>query len=479
MNYKSIGYILGWIIKVESIFMLAPVLTALIYREAVGIDFFICALAAFVLGTVMTRKKPAHNVFFAKEGFVTVALGWIIMSLIGALPLWVSGEIATYTDALFEIVSGFTTTGASILPEVESLAKTTLLWRAISHWIGGMGVLVFVLAILPLAGGGESMHLMRAESPGPSVSKLVPKLRSTAKYLYGIYIAITVLEIVLLLCGGMALFDAICISFATAGTGGFGIKNDSIASYSEYIQIVVTVFMLLFGVNFSAYFLILAKRTKEAFRIEEIRWYFIIYGACTLLIALNITKHSAEFFGQLQHAAFQAASIMTTTGFATTDFNTWPELSRMLLLLLMFIGACAGSTGGGIKVSRILIYFKTICKEIKYLAHPRSIRVVQMDGKRVEHTVVRAANVFFVAYVGIFVISVLLISLENYDFITNFTAVAATINNIGPGFELVGPMGNFQFFSVFSKYILIFDMLAGRLEIFPMLVLLAPATWKK
>lgn len=479
MNYKSIGYILGWIIKVESVFMMLPVLTAVLYREAVGIDYMACAVGAFVLATWMTHKKPEHKGFYAKEGFVTVALGWIVLSLIGALPLWVSQEIPSFTDALFEIVSGFTTTGASILPSVEEMSRAALIWRAVSHWIGGMGVLVFVLAVMPLAGGGESMHLMRAESPGPSVSKLVPKLRSTAKYLYGIYLAITTMELLFLMAGGMQLFDALCISFATAGTGGFGIHNDSIASYSTYIQGVITVFMLLFGVNFSAYFLIMAKRAKEAFQIEEVRWYFIIYGVITLLIAFNITQHSGEFFGKLHHAAFQAASIMTTTGFATLDFNTWPQLSKMLLVALMFIGACAGSTGGGIKVSRILIYFKTIRKEINYLAHPRSIRVVQMDGKRVEHTVVRAANVFLVAYLGIFVLSFLLISIGNYDFATNFTAVAATINNIGPGLEMVGPVENFAFFSAFSKYVLIFDMLAGRLEIFPMLVLLTPATWKK
>lgn len=479
MNYKSIGYILGWIIKVESAFMMMPVLTAVIYRETVWVDYLCCAVAAFLLATWMTRKKPVHKGFYAKEGFVTVALGWIVLSLIGALPLWVSGEIPCFTDALFEIVSGFTTTGASIIPSVEAMSSATLIWRAVSHWIGGMGVLVFVLTIMPLAGGGESMHLMRAESPGPSVSKLVPKLRSTAKYLYGIYIAITVAEILFLMAGGMNLFESLCMSFATAGTGGFGILNDSAAGYSVYIQTVITIFMLLFGVNFSAYFLILVKKTREAFRIEEIKWYFLIYGVVTLLVALNLTEYGGRFFYNLHHAAFQTASIMTTTGFATQDFNTWPEFSKMLLVMLMFIGACAGSTGGGIKVSRLLIYFKTIRKEINYLAHPRSIQVVQMDGKRVEHTVVRAANVFLMAYLGIFGLSFLLISIGNYDFVTNFTAVAATMNNIGPGLGMVGPVENFAFFSHFSKYILIFDMLAGRLEIFPMLVLLAPATWKK
>lgn len=479
MNYGSIRYILGWILKLEGIFMLMPVVVDLFYREGVWKDYLLCATLAFSLGALLSFKKPYHAVYYAREGFITTALSWIVLSLVGALPFFISGEIPSYTDAMFEIVSGFTTTGASILTNVEALSNANLFWRSFSHWIGGMGVLVFMLAILPLAGGGQNLHLMRAESPGPSVSKLVPKLRQTAGYLYGIYCILTVAELVLLLIGGMPVFDAICTSLGTAGTGGFGIKNDSIGSYSPYIQTVVTVFMILFGVNFSVYFLLLMKKGREAFRITEVRCYLGIYAVITLLITWNLTKSVSDFGENLHHAAFQAASIMTTTGFSTVDFGLWPEFSKMLLIVLMFIGACAGSTGGGIKVSRIVIYYKTIKKELDYLIHPRSVKAVQMDGKRIEHTVVRAANVFLVAYVGIFAISLLLISLNNFDFTTNFTAVAATLNNIGPGLGLVGPTENFSIFSDLAKWVLVFDMLAGRLEVFPMLILIMPSTWRK
>ncbi|NLL80272.1 MAG: TrkH family potassium uptake protein [Clostridiales bacterium] len=479
MNYGSIRYILGWILKLEGLFMLPPVLVDLIYREGTWEDYLICGTVAFLLGTAMSFKKPQRTTFYAREGFITTALCWIVISLVGALPFYISGEIPVYTNAMFEIVSGFTTTGASILNDVEALSHANLFWRSFSHWIGGMGVLVFVMAILPLAGGGQNLHLMKAESPGPSVSKLVPKVRQTAGYLYGIYIALTLFELGLLLAGGMPLFDAVCTAFGTAGTGGFGIRNDSMGGYSYYIQTVVTVFMLLFGVNFSVYFLLLMRKGREALRISEVRCYFGIYAVITLLIAYNLSNSSAGVGENLHHAAFQAASIMTTTGFSTVDFDLWPEFSKVLLIVLMFIGACAGSTGGGIKVSRIVIYCKTVKKELDFLIHPRSIKAVQMDGKRIEHTVVRAANVFLVAYVGIYAVSLLLISLGNYDFTTNFTAVAATINNIGPGLSLVGPTGNFSMYSSMSKWVLIFDMLAGRLEIFPMLILLMPSTWRK
>ena len=480
MNYGSIRYILGLVLKLEGIFMLPPVVVDLIYRENVWKDYLLCAVLAFLLGTILSFKKPQQVVYYAREGFIATALSWIVLSFMGALPFYFFFYIPDFTDAMFEIVSGFTTTGASILSDVEALSHANLFWRSFSHWIGGMGVLVFMLAILPLAGGGQNLHLMRAESPGPSVSKLVPKLRQTAGYLYGIYIALTLLELVLLLTGGMPVFDAVCTSFGTAGTGGFGIKNASMGGYSTYLQTVVTVFMLLFGVNFSVYFLILMKKGREAFAITEVRCYFGIYAVITLLMTYNLFMTG---FGGLEkslhHAAFQAASVMTTTGFSTVDFNLWPEFSKVLLIVLMFIGACAGSTGGGIKVSRIVIYYKTIKKELDYLVHPRSIKSVQMDGKRIEHTVVRAANVFLMAYIGIYAVSLLLISLGNYDFTTNFTAVAATINNIGPGLNLVGPTGNFGMYSGFSKWVLIFDMLAGRLEIFPMLILCMPSTWRK
>lgn len=479
MNYKGVGYVLGWIMKVEGIFLLLPVVTALIYKEDNWSVYFGCAVFSFFVGAFLARKENiVDGQFFSREGYASVALGWIVMSVIGALPFWLSREIPSYTDALFEIVSGFTTTGASILINVEELTYSALMWRSFSHWIGGMGVLVFVLQIIP-ATGGQNMHLMRAESPGPSVSKLVPRVRQTAFVLYGIYIAMTILEFILLIVGRMPIFDALCTTFGTAGTGGFGIKADSIAGYSPYIQIVVTVFMVLFGVNFSFFYLILIGRLKDAFSMEEVRAYFGIYAAATLLITWNICEQIGNVADSLRHAAFQVATVMTTTGFATMDFDQWPEFSKILLVLLMFVGACAGSTGGAIKVSRILIYLKTIRKELSILVHPRSVKIVLMDGKKLEHPIVRAANIFIISYLFIMAASILLISLDNNDFTTNVTAVIATLNNIGPGLSKVGPAGNFEFFSDFSKYVLMFDMLAGRLEIFPMLLLFAPGTWKK
>ncbi len=478
MNYKSVGYILGWILRVEGVFLFLPFLVALIYGEGNWASYLGCAVFSLVCGSLFSRKRENMANFYAREGFVSVALGWIVMSLVGAVPLWISGDIPDFTDALFEIISGFTTTGASILADVEALTHAGLFWRSFSHWLGGMGVLVFVLQIIPMS-SGQSMHLMRAESPGPSVSKLVPRMRQTAFVLYGIYMALTFVEIVLLLLGGMPLFDTICTAFGTAGTGGFGVKADSIASYSPYLQVVVTIFMLLFGVNFSFYYLVLVKKGRDALRLEEVRVYLGIFGAATLIIALNILSEIGNLWDSLRHAAFQVASIMTTTGFATADFNLWPQLSRTLLVGLMFIGACAGSTGGGIKVSRILMYLKTIKKELAFLIHPRSVKVVMMDGKRLEHTVVRAANIFLITYLLILAVSVLCISLDGHDFTTNVTAVVSALNNIGPGLEMVGPMGNYEFFSPFSKYVLMFDMLAGRLEVFPMLLLLVPWTWKK
>ncbi len=478
MNYKSIGYILGWILRVEGIFLFLPFLVALLYGEENWPVYLGCAACTVVCGSLFSRKREQVGNFYAREGFVAVALGWIVMSLVGAVPLWLSGDIPRFTDALFEIISGFTTTGASILADVEALTRAGLFWRSFSHWIGGMGVLVFVLQIIPMS-SGQTMHLMRAESPGPSVSKLVPRMRQTAFVLYGIYLALTFVEMVLLLLGGMPLFDTICTAFGTAGTGGFGILSDSMASYSPYLQVVVTIFMLLFGVNFSFYYLILIKKGRDALKMEEVRGYLVIFAVATLIIALNILPQVGAFGDSLRHAAFQVASIMTTTGFATTDFNLWPELSRTLLVGLMFIGACAGSTGGGIKVSRVLMYLKTIRKELAFLIHPRSVKVVVMDGKKLEHTVVRAANIFLITYLLILAASILCLSLDGHDFTTNVTAVVSALNNIGPGLELVGPMGNFAFFSDFSKYVLMFDMLAGRLEIFPMLLLLVPGTWKK
>ncbi|MCD8214710.1 MAG: TrkH family potassium uptake protein [Clostridiales bacterium] len=480
MNYNSIFFILGWIIKIEGLFMALPFITSVIYGESSGKYFLIVGVSAIIAGHIMTKIFSAENRFYAREGFVSVSLGWIVLGLIGALPLWLSREIPSYIDAVFEIVSGFTTTGASIAPNVEVFSHCVNLWRCFSHWLGGMGVLVFVLAILPMAGGGQNLRLMKAESPGPSVSKLVPKLKTSALYLYAIYMFLTVLVFVLLVLARMPVFDALCTAIGTAGTGGYGIKADSIGGYSSLIQNICTVFMFLFGVNFNFYFFFLMKRVKEAFSIEEVKWYFIVYTAASVLIAINLTFATENgFFYNLHHSFFQCASVMTTTGFSTLDFDLWPQFSKMIMLGLMFIGACAGSTGGGMKVSRFIIYFRTAKKELSCLIHPRSVKIVKMDGKKIEHEVVRSANIFLICYVLIFAASLLVLSLENYDFTTNFSAVAATFNNIGPGFNLVGPTQNFGFFNPLSKIALIFDMLAGRLEIFPMLILFSPATWRK
>lgn len=480
MNYSIICYIIGWILNFEALFMTLPCLTALIYQEHSGWSFFLTAMFCLLLGIPLVQKKPKNKIFYTKEGFVTVALSWIILSIMGSLPFLLGGTISNPIDALFETVSGFTTTGASILSEVESLPRCMLMWRSFTHWIGGMGVLVFLLCLLPLTGGGGyHMNLMKAESPGPSVTKLVPQVQSTAKILYSIYLFLTVLEIIFLLLGGIPIFDALTTAFGTAGTGGFGIKNDSITSYSPYIQYVITVFMILFGVNFSAYFLIFIRKFGQLFHLEEVRWYFIIILASTGIIAFNIRDLYPTLEETVRHSAFQVASIITTTGFGTTDFDLWPELSRTILVILMFIGACAGSTGGGMKISRFIILLKTVKKELHTYLHPRSVRKIQMDGKVIEHGVVRSTNVYLITYVMIFVFSILLVSLNNHDLITNFTAVAATLNNIGPGLNLVGPTQNFSIFSGGAKLILIFDMLAGRLELFPLLLLFVRETWRK
>lgn len=478
MNYSIIIHIIGWILKFQAAFMVLPVVTSLIYQEKDGFAFLITIGLCLLAGTALTLKKPSNNVFHMKEGCVTVALSWIVLSLTGALPFTISGSIPHYIDAVFETVSGFTTTGASILEDVEALSHGMLIWRSFTHWIGGMGVLVFLLCLLPQI-GGYHMSLMRAESPGPSVSKLVPKVQSTAKILYTIYIGMTFLQIILLLLGKMPLFDAVCTAFGTAGTGGFGILSDSMASYSIYIQVVVTIFMILFGVNFTFYYLVLTKKLRTALKIEEVRYYLGAILLSILVITFNIRHLYGNIGIALKDAAFQVGSIITTTGFATADFNLWPELSRTILVLLMFIGACAGSTGGGIKVSRLIILLKSIRKELLLYLHPNAVKKVKMDGKSIPHEVVRSTNIFMSTYVLIFAASVLIISLDNFDMITNFTGVTATLNNIGPGLELVGPTGNFNMFSYPSKIVLILDMLAGRLEIFPLLLLFSKDTWKK
>ncbi len=478
MNYSVILYILGIVLKFEALFLSLPILTGLFYQEKSTYAFVITMLLCLTLGTALSYKKPKSSVFYALEGFLSVSLSWIVLSIFGALPFCISGEIPSFTNALFESISGFTTTGASILSDVEALSHCCLFWRSFTHWIGGMGVLVFVLAVFPMS-GGHRMYLMKAESPGPSVEKFVPKVKNTAMILYGIYTVITLVEIVLLVVTGMPTFDAITLSFGTVGTGGFGVRNDSIAGYAPHLQIIITVFMILCGTNFNIYYLAISGKFRQIIRSEEARAYLGIIVGTTLIIAYNVRHLFPTIREALLHSVFQVSSIITTTGYTTTNYELWPELSRTLLLILTILGACAGSTGGGIKVSRILIMFKTICKELFTFVHPRGVKKVYMDGRPVEHETIRSVNVFMAAYLFIFVCALLLVSLDNYDFITNFSAVATTLGNVGPGFNLVGPTGNFDLFSPLSKYVLMFNMLTGRLEIFPMLVLLAPVTWRR
>lgn len=479
MNYAMIRYIIGWILNFEAAFMSPSFVVGLIYREKSAWAIFATMLLCLVIGVPMVLlKRPKQAVFYAKDGFVSVGLSWVVLSVMGALPFVISGSIPHPVDALFETVSGFTTTGSSILSDVEALPKCMLFWRSFTHWVGGMGVLVFMLTILPMS-GGYHMNLMRAESPGPSVERFVPTVKSTAKILYGIYICLSLLELLLLLVGKMPMFDALTLTFGTAGTGGFGIKNDSIGSYTTYQQTVITIFMILFGVNFNVYFLFLLKKIRQGLKNEELRAYLGIILGAILLITVNIAGKFGNPFLAFHHAAFQVGSIITTTGYSTVDFNTWPTFSKTVLVLLMFIGASAGSTGGGIKVSRIVILAKSVKKELKQYLHPHSISKIKMDGKPVEHEVVRSINVFLIAYLLIYAVSMLIVSLDNFDFTTTFTSVAATINNIGPGLDLVGPAANFGILSVPSKLVLVFDMLAGRLEIFPLLLLFVPDTWRK
>ena len=477
MNSSIIRYILGSVLKIEAVLMLLPCLVTIIYREPVGVYYLGVALLCMGLGFLMCLKKIRNSVFYLKEGCVATSLSWIFLSFFGALPFWLSGEIPSLTDALFETVSGFTTTGASILADVEALSYTALFWRSFTHWIGGMGVLVFLMAIIPLS-GGSNINLMRAESPGPSVGKLVPKMKYTARILYFIYFGMTIVEILLLVAGNMPLFDALTTSMGTAGTGGFGIKADSMMSYSPYLQWVVTIFMILFGVNFNAYYFMIFHNFKKAFGMEEVRYYLGIIAVAIAIVFFETMAMYGTAFETLTHASFQVASIITTTGFSTVDFNLWSQASKTVLVLLMFIGACAGSTGGGIKVSRFVILVKTLGKELTSYIHPRSIKKIKFEGKPAEHDVVRSINVYFITFMIVFSGSVLAISFEERDLITCFTAVAATINNIGPGLELVGPTRNFGLFHPVNKYVLMFDMLAGRLELFPLLILFHPAIWK-
>lgn len=477
MNRSMVRYILLKVMEFIGVFLLFPCIVALCYREREGIYYIALSIICMLIGFLGTRKKPTNQVFYAKEGFVSVALSWIIIGIIGAIPFVLTGEIPNFVDALFETISGFTTTGASILTNVEALSHCSLFWRSYTHWIGGMGVLVFILAILP-ASGGYNMHIMRAESPGPSVGKLVPKVQTTAMILYGIYFAMTLIEIILLYVFGMPLFDSLTISFGTAGTGGFGVLNSSIAEYPVICQSIITVFMILFGVNFSVYYLILMRRFKQAFQCEEVRWYLGIILTSTILIAINIRDIYTNGFEAFHQAAFHVGTIITTTGYSIADFNTWPAFSKTVLVTLMFVGACAGSTGGGLKVSRIIIYVKGVLNKIDTAIHPRRVRVVHFEKHIVNEAMIGEVHSYLAAFILIYIGSVLIISLDNFDYTTNFTAVAATINNIGPGLNEVGPASNFSAYSWLSKLVFILDMLVGRLEVFPVLVLFSPHTWK-
>ena len=478
MKYRVIGNFLGNVLKIEAILLLLPFIVGIIYHEPVANYYLLTAVITLVVGFLLSINSEKAPTFYAKEGFISVGLAWIIMGLFGAIPFVISKEIPNFINALFETLSGFTTTGSSILLVPEDLSNTANFWRCLTHWIGGMGVIVFMLAIFP-SNSGNSMHLMRAESPGPQVGKLVPKVKETAKLLYIIYIVITILEIIALKIAGMPLYDVICASFASAGTGGFGIKNDSLASYSVLIQIIVNVFILMFGLNFNVYYcLIKSKNRKEIFKMEEVRVYLIITLVATILISFNTLTHYGTFAKSFQQASFQVASIITTTGFATTDFNLWPTFSKAILVLLMFIGACAGSTGGGIKVSRILLSFKMAKKEIQHYIHPNEVRTIKLDGKVVDEDTLKSVGLYIQIFLLVFLASVLLIALDNVDLIESFTAVAATLNNIGPGLNIIGPTGNYASLSDFSKCILMLDMVAGRLELLPILLLFIPRTYK-
>lgn len=478
MNYGVVFYILGWILKSEAIFLVFPFVVGLIYGENTGWSYLITAGICLVFGFLMNIKKPKKGGLYLKEGFFVVALGWIIMSLFGAIPFVISGEIPRYIDAVFETASGFSTTGATILTDVEAMSHAGLFWRSFTHLLGGMGVFVFLSALLPML-GGNTLNLMKAESTGPSVDKLVPRIKDTVKILYSVYLAMGAVECIILLICGMDLFESLCTTFGTIGTGGFGIRNDSLASLSPSIQWVVTIFMILSGVNYSMYFLILRKKFKQALCMEEIRIYFIVIVLAVVAISINTWDMYSNASDAIRTASFQVGTLITSTGFATTDFDLWPSFSKMVLILCMFMGACAGSTGGGLKMSRILILWKSVKNQVRNLIHPRSVTKVRMDGGIVDETTVHSTVVYVAVFFLIYGISTLILSLDGHDFTTNFTAVLATLNNMGPGFNKVGPTCNFSFFSDLSKLTLIFDMLAGRLELLPLLLVITPRSWRK
>ena len=483
MNYKMMGRFVAQILTIGAVFMVPALGISLYYGERQATFAFLVTLGIFavVIGLLRLTCRSAPSAFYAREGLVCAGVSWIVLSLISCLPFYISREIPRFIDAFFEIVSGFTTTGASILPEVESLSWGILYWRSFSHWLGGMGVLVFLLAFAPggSKGQGFTMHLLRAESPGPNVGKLVPKMRKTAGILYVLYITLTAVDILLLVLGKMPLLEAVCTAFGTAGTGGFGVKNDSLAGYSPYIQNVTTVFMILFGINFSCYYLILMRQVRAVFRDEELRLYLGVLLGSILLITLNLRGFYSTLGETLRHVAFQVASIMSTTGFATTDFGQWPAFSQSILLLLMVIGACAGSTAGGLKCARVMLLFKILRRNIHQVLNHRRVQVIRTNGQVTDEKILDGANAYLAAYVIILFFSFVVISLDGFSVGTNFSAVLACFNNIGPGLEAVGPACNYAGYSVLSKLVLTVDMLAGRLEIFPILVLFSHSTWKR
>ena len=485
VNKQLVRYVLGWVFIVIGAMLCLPIAVAFIYKEKDFVYFGLLAAACLLIGLVSVKIKPKNTQMYLREGYLSCALTWILLSVIGCLPFYISGSIPSFTDALFESVSGFTTTGASILGvdrKIEELSHSMLFWRSFTNWAGGMGILVFMLAVISQLSGQSNMYLMKAESPGPVVSKLIPKLRGTAGVLYGIYAAMTLIEFIMLAVGGMPLFDALTLSFSTAGTGGFSIKNAGLMAYEGhyYWQAVVTVFMFLFAVNFSVYYLIITKKFKQAILSEELRWYAIIFAAAVIIIGLDLTinKVYENPFDVWHHAAFQVATFESSTGFASKDFDLWPSMSRTTLMIVALIGACAGSTGGGLKVSRVIVLVRSAKRDIRQMLHPNSVYTVKMDGKAVKEDTVRSINVYLSIFVFIFAVSVCILSLdEKMDFATNFTAVIATINNMGPGLAGVGPTKSFFDYSSLSKYVLIFDMLAGRLELLPMLLLFNPECW--
>ncbi len=480
MNLRVLAYILGWVLSLEAAFMIPPMLISYGAGEAASASAFLLTIAiVLAIGVPCILFRPKKINITAKQGLVVVGLSWIALSLFGGLPFFFSGSMPNFMDAFFESVSGFTTTGASILTDIEALDMGILFWRSFTHWIGGMGVLVFVLAVVSLA-GGNSMHILRAESPGPDTGKIVPRMKKSAIILYVIYLGLTVLEIILLVAGGMPLFDSVCHAFGTAGTGGFSIKNASIAAYSsEYLQWVITIFMILFGINFNIYYLLLVRNFKNVLKNEELRVYIGIIVVSIVIIAINISGTIYNTVEEsVRYAAFQVGSIITTTGYATADFNLWPQLSRMLLVVLMILGASSGSTGGGIKTSRAIIIFKSAKREISRMISPKSVQALYLNGRPLEEAIVRNTNIFFGTYIMLIIGFTLIVSLDAFDFETTFTSVLACINNIGPGLNMVGATGNYSEFSELSKGVLSFSMLVGRLEIFPMIALLAPSVWK-